>query len=162
PYAMAQHHGIALSGAQVEAHDRGASQVRPRQGVGMNIERAMTIDGWMEKHDLEWLAEKASQHQTIAEVGCWMGRSTRALADNTPGKVWAVDHWKGSEEHQGSFKDNADNPDWCFNLFKQNLHDLIGTKVVPLRNSSVNVAYAFSSIGMKLDMVFIDASHDYD
>src|SRR6266852_6085497 len=40
--------------------------------------------------------------KTIIEVGCWLGTSTRHMASLLPasGKVYAVDHWKGSAEHQ--------------------------------------------------------------
>jgi hypothetical protein len=68
--------------------------------MSVNIENALKITGWMEDHSLVWLAEQAAIHNSIVEVGCWRGKSTTCLADNTSGIVYAVDHWKGSEEHQ--------------------------------------------------------------
>src|SRR5262245_43603198 len=62
----------------------------------VDISRAVTIYGWMSDQSLRWLAEQAQQHQVIVEVGVYQGRTTRALADNTPGRVYAVDDWKGS------------------------------------------------------------------
>src|SRR3990172_2076152 len=68
----------------------------------MNIENALKInEGWMERHDLEWLATYAAKSKRIVEVGSWHGRSTTVLADNTEGIVFAVDTWEGSEEHHG-------------------------------------------------------------
>jgi Methyltransferase domain len=129
----------------------------------VNLERALLIDGWMEQHDLEWLAKQAATHQRIVEVGCWMGRSTMALADNTPGVVWAIDHWNGSEEHQNNFRDNADDPDWLAKIFFHNLGEhIISGKVVPRRMPSVAFAEEWLKYGkVPFDMTFIDASHDY-
>jgi len=127
----------------------------------VNLERALKIDGWMEPHDLEWLAEKAMSHVRIVEIGCWMGRSTRVLADNTLGIVVAVDHWNGSEEHQSMFVNNS--LDWVWNIFEKNLSDHISRgKVFPMRMDSRQAAYHFAATQTRFDMVFIDASHDYD
>lgn len=51
--------------------------------------------------NLEYLI-KEHEVKTVIEVGCWLGASTRAIAQflSEDGKVYAVDHWKGSEEHQ--------------------------------------------------------------
>src|SRR5690242_9264823 len=39
--------------------------------------------------------------KNVVEVGSWLGSSTRHIASLLPpdGKVYAVDHWQGSEEH---------------------------------------------------------------
>ena len=68
----------------------------------MNLERAKLIGScekypgaWMSAYELTWLAEAASLGGLIAEVGAWRGRSTRAMADNTAGFIYAVDPWAG-------------------------------------------------------------------
>lgn len=119
----------------------------------MNIENALKIQGWMEDHDLCWLAEKASTHTRIVEVGCWKGRSTTVLADNTDGVVYAVDTWLGSEEH---------NPpvEGLYESFCANMKSYIANlKVIPVRMPSVDAARVLSS--NVFDMVFIDGAHDY-
>ncbi len=44
--------------------------------------------------------------KTVVEVGAWTGNNTIYLAGMLPkdGMVFAVDHWLGSKEHQGSRK----------------------------------------------------------
>lgn len=129
----------------------------------MNIENALKIEGAMDPPELMWLAEQAAKFRTIVEVGCWQGRSTRVLADNTGGVVWAVDHWLGSEEHAEMMKDKP--PNWLYDIFCMNLLDHIGTdKVFVHRVPSLEMAERFrKALGgqRRFDMVFIDASHDY-
>ena len=59
----------------------------------IDISRSLAIEGWMSSEELEWLAQQAQTHVAIAEVGCFIGRSTRALADHTSGIVYAIDPW---------------------------------------------------------------------
>jgi predicted O-methyltransferase YrrM len=121
----------------------------------MNIENALAIQGWMDPHDLRWLAEKASRHTSIVEVGCWRGRSTTCLADNTPGTVYAIDHWRGSEEHQPVDTEKL------YQMFLDQMAPYITSgKVVPIRMESPIAAAELVSRGLTFDMIFIDASHD--
>jgi predicted O-methyltransferase YrrM len=125
------------------------------------IDNALKIDGWMEPNDLEWLADKAKTHMRIAEVGCWMGRSTTVLADNTNGTVWAIDHWQGSEEHAEAMKDKP--YEWLYHQFCTNMHEyILKLKVVTVKQPSVSAAKFFMSHSHSFDMVFIDASHDFE
>ena len=123
----------------------------------MNIHRASEIPGWMILSELEWLADQSALHVAICEVGCWIGRSTRALADNTIGIVYSVDTFEGSEEHQEFLKDKPH--DWVFSRFLDNTADL--RNVHPIIGLSVEVAKKFASQGQSFDMVFLDAAHDY-
>jgi len=140
----------------------------------MNIANALPIEGWMEPHDLEWLAAHAAGAKRILEVGSWHGRSTMVLADNTEGIIFAVDTWCGSEEHHGSLPDTDKHAyrDFCdraYEAFQRNMKPYIDSgKVIPIHMSSVEAASMFREfnrafgIDLKFDMVFIDAAHDYD
>src|SRR5258705_13563726 len=126
----------------------------------VSLKRAMETEGWMSEPELQWLAEQA-QHGSVVEVGSWMGRTTRAMADNKiDGVVFAVDTWQGSEENQEFLKDKSG--DYLYLTFRQNLLDKIddGT-VTPMRMPSLVAAERFASVGAKFDFVFIDAAHDY-
>lgn len=133
----------------------------------MRLERAKEITGWMDEIELTWLAEQAASHATIVEIGSWMGRSTRALADNSLGQVYAVDAFAafradGTDVDCGTIRyiwaRNGDNFDWQYNQFMENMK---GTNVIVQRMLSVDAAKYFASQGQMFDMIFIDARHDY-
>lgn len=139
----------------------------------MDTTRACKIDGWMSEFELAYLGTLAEKAQTIAEVGSWMGRSTTALAGNTPGKVYAVDTWMGSPEHRALPKHIDENyarslnlgllegkdDDWLFNIFLKNVE---GLPIEPVRMASVEAAKMFAEKGQTFDLIFIDANHDYE
>ncbi len=116
------------------------------------------VSGWMNAAELEWLRDKAKTRMVVVEVGCWMGITTRELARVTPGKVYAVDTWQGSEEHKKLL--NGKDSDWLFRCFQGNVNGF--QNVTPIRRHSVNAADEFKAMGICPDMVFIDASHDYE
>jgi hypothetical protein len=127
----------------------------------VNLERALQTEGWMSEPELAWLSEK-SQHGIVVEVGSWMGRTTRAMADSKlDGTIFAVDTWEGSVENKELLKDKPHG--YLFHQFYENLKDHIATGlVVPIRLPSLKAASHFSSVGLKLNMCFIDASHEYE
>lgn len=130
------------------------------QGVAsqVNIERALTIGGWMSERELIWLATQASKYNRIVEFGSFHGRSTRALADNSPddAHIWAVDPWSGEyRTENGDVMEQVDT--YVMPYFCMNLMDHIRTgKVTPFRTWS----YRFS-LPHLVDMVFIDGDHRY-
>jgi predicted O-methyltransferase YrrM len=129
----------------------------------IDITPSLTIDGWMEPHDLEWLARQAQTHTRIVEVGAWLGRSTMTLANHTAGVVYAVDHWRGSIEHQSRLSQKS--PEWLYDQFHNNLEKHINSgKVIPVPVTSVEAAYRFARVlkSPLFDMVFIDGSHEAD
>lgn len=127
----------------------------------MNLSAALSTDGWMFEAELKWLAEQAQSCQTIIEVGCWKGRSTLALADNTPGQVFAVDHWKGTPGDPGHDAELAKiGREGLYQEFLRNMGDRhISGNVYVMRMSSEEAAPFFHLRSM--DLVFIDAGHAY-
>jgi hypothetical protein len=109
----------------------------------------------MRPDELLWLAQRACTHQRIVEVGSWSGRSTRALADNTPGRVWAIDTFLGSKEHQPLLSQKPQN--WLYEQFLENTKGLSNLEV--MRMTSLEASKKLQD--ERFDMVFIDASHDY-
>lgn len=124
-----------------------------------DIDKARSIFGWMSDHELSWLAAQAKSHKIIVEIGSFQGRSTRALADNTLGVVYAVDTWEGAPEQKALFPSETQD---SMKMFMINMLDHIQAgRVFPLRGTSLHVAREISN-EVKPDMIFIDAAHDYE
>ncbi len=118
----------------------------------VDISNALQIPGFMPEKELKQLALWASEYETILEVGSYMGRSTRAIADNTKGTILAVDDFQGLRELDT-------NPQgWeILNAFHTYMEDhLISGKVEILNTDHANL------VGNKAQMWFIDGSHDYE
>jgi len=114
------------------------------------VAAALPIDGWMDEIELVWLAEHAARHNCILEFGSYKGRSTKALALATPGRVYAVDRWAGDMERD------------VLPQFVNNLSPEIETGKVFIRRMETGRAFhAFKAEGVAPDMVFIDADHEY-
>lgn len=90
------------------------------------ISNAAKINGWMSHQELEFLARAARGLTKILEVGCFKGRSTRVLADNCSGNVYALDPWNGPYRYEDGrvfltmgdehFKEFVKNTQSCNNI----------------------------------------------
>ena len=135
----------------------------------IDISHSLEIPGFMAPNELEWLAEKAQGRKFVAEVGCWMGRSSKALAEHCDGRVLCVDTWKGCAELDHLTPDGA--PDnWMYTNW---LYYTQGSKnVIACHMPSLHAAERLLRYGMWIgdefikmpafDMVFIDGLHDYE
>lgn len=129
----------------------------------INIVRADRIQGMMPSSCLHFFASEAAKCKAVAEVGCWRGRTTRALCDNTSANVFAVDTWLGSPELMqecGFMAQQTGDGDWLFHEFLHNVADCANLKIIRL--PSVEAAAYFRSIGQTFDMVILDAAHDFE
>lgn len=100
----------------------------------------------------------------IVEVGCWKGKSTAYLAVEVINsgkniKVHAVDTWLGSINEVYHMQDVHVKSDTLYDLFLNNIKPC-GDVVTPIRKTSVQASSLYQD--SSLDVVFIDASHDYD
>ena len=122
-----------------------------------DISKALAIEGWMAEGELLWLAEQAQSRRVIVEIGSFLGRSTRALADNTQGLVWAVDDFFGPrDEHVEIWPSHRQK---LFDLFLENMGGLEGRlNVVRKDHASLDS----SDIPYRPDMVFIDGDHQQE
>ena len=97
----------------------------------------------------------------IVEVGSWKGKSTAFLAVEiiNSGKdieIHAVDTWRGSPEHSG---DPYIQNDTLYDLFLSNISP-VSSVIRPVRKASIEAAKDYQDYSV--DVVFIDACHEYD
>ena len=120
------------------------------------LHRAKSIIGWMSDAELEILAIFARESKSIFEIGCYFGKSTRALADNTRGKVHAIDSWEVIN-YAGDGNPAYDSNIITYNIFRCNLNDHIASGkliVNPVNWEDYQSDY-------KADFIFIDGDHKY-
>jgi predicted O-methyltransferase YrrM len=123
--------------------------------MSVDISKALAIEGWMSERELLWLAEQAQSRKVIVEIGSFLGRSTRALADNTKGIVYTVDDFYGPRDVEMW----AANRKEIFDVFLQNMEGLQGRlNVIRKDHASLEV----SDIPYAPDMVFIDGDHEQE
>lgn len=112
----------------------------------LNLAKAVTIDGWMDRDELVWLADQADDVSLTLEIGSFHGRSSRGIADSTEGRLVSVDRWFIEDDYRQNFETN--------------LRDLIESgKVIPIRATSMQ---AFQILRATFDIIFIDADHSFD
>lgn len=100
----------------------------------------------------------------IVEVGCWKGKSVAYLAvevinSNKNIMIHAVDTWLGSPNETYHMADSHVKTDTLYDLFLNNIKPCSDV-VTPIRKTSVEASSLYQD--GSLDVVFIDASHDYD
>jgi MMP 1-O-methyltransferase len=116
----------------------------------MNIEKALTIQGWMGETELLWLAQAAAKVPkggSIVEIGSYKGRSTCALAENTEARVYSVDIWS-----------ECGTDGWYYDVFRANTAHL--KNVRPINHASIWAARKAADLSRRFDLIFIDAAHD--
>ena len=100
-----------------------------------------------------------SEAARVVEVGTWLGKTAITMAD-AGAEVTCVDVWR-------DFDSDADimsslyraNGERVYNTFLSNIGTRKGRSIFPLRMTSVEAAL---EIKEPVDMVFIDANHEYE
>jgi hypothetical protein len=115
------------------------------------------IEGWMSEEELDWLYATAATMESVAEIGCWKGRSTFALLSGCKGKVYAVDHWQGTnpgQERRPHFTETEVGID-VFQIFLTNVGHFPNLFCVGAPSPDG------AALIPRVLMVFIDGDHEY-
>ena len=119
--------------------------------------------GWCDEPNQKMLSGLLDESTKIViELGSWLGSSSRFILEHAPhAKIFCVDHWFGSQEHQESENEfiRTQLPT-LFETYLVNLWDY-RSRIVPLRTDSTRGLREVYRFGIKPDLIYIDASHDY-
>ena len=123
--------------------------------------------GWFENQKPMEQAINNNYVKVVIEVGSWLGKSTRYIASLLPleGKVYAVDHWKGSAENQSGETGWHRALPYLYQQFLSNIiHAGLANKIIPIKMASVEAANVLCHppYNVTADLIYIDASHDTD
>lgn len=119
------------------------------------------IKGWAFDYRYFEKVIKEKKVKTIIEVGVFLGNWCCHVAKNLPegGRHFAVDHWMGCPVYEQGIWDKKENE---FRQFLSNIiHSKLTDKVIPVRMPSLEAAKKFKALGIKADLIYIDAAHDY-
>jgi predicted O-methyltransferase YrrM len=107
----------------------------------------------MSTDESKWLYETAQKMNSIIEIGSWMGKSTYLFCSGCKGNVYAIDHFKGSEEI-------PEVPSNLFEIFMGNIGHFTNLRVLAMTSEE---AWGYDNIiPLSVDMIFIDGAHDYN
>lgn len=102
----------------------------------------------------------------IVELGSWLGVSARFMLDHAPNaEIVCIDHWKGSKEHfDPSVKEYEDFQIMLPTLYEAFLHECweYRDRIVPLRVNSLDGLKIIHEYGLRPEVIYVDASHEYE
>src|SRR5208283_2599007 len=122
------------------------------------------VQGFLMDKDIEFLqyfVQRLPARATIVEIGSYMGLSTLVMArtlfltGNLTARIFGVDTFEGSEEHQGA---EVIKKGRLFDIFEANIESSgLRGLIQPVRMDSVEASANFPN--GKTDMLFIDGDH---
>lgn len=114
---------------------------------------ATNVPGWTSPAELAWLAQQAKRFDSVVEIGAWMGRSTMVLLSNCRGTLITIDNW--DVELMRPYGDARK----ARNVFYRNVENHPNHENLWILE--VDSRKAASIVTQQVDMVFIDANHNY-
>lgn len=117
------------------------------------LSEAEKIEGWMDKEELYWLMGLSSGSTVGVEIGCYCGRSTKAMAGSIRELLVCVDPWnmKGISDAEEKFRKNLWNE-----IETKRVHVIRG------ESQSVKSQVLEALGGRPADFIFLDGDHSYD
>lgn len=118
--------------------------------------------GWFGPEHVELLSPCVGpKTQVILELGSWMGKSTRWLANQAPqATVIAVDHWQGSPEHVNDENYRKLIPT-LYDTFIKGCWPL-KDRIIALKMDTVQGMWTVLGHEVMPDVIYLDASHEYE
>lgn len=106
---------------------------------------------------IRWVVE-TNNVKTIAEVGVQDGKFSSHLVSLNPQKLYLIDSWR----HIPGQVDRANvSDDGHLIKYLMVLEKFLRPNVYVIRGESVDVAKSMIKLGIKIDLVYLDADHSY-
>jgi len=121
----------------------------------------LNLDGWCNPANRIHLKRITLEKQPkiVVELGVWMGLSISIIAQNmlSNSKLYAVDTFKGSNEHITDPQYSQFLPTLYQQFLSNMIHLKITDKVIPVKMTTLEAALF---LDIKPEMVYVDASHE--
>lgn len=138
--------------------------------------KAVDGQGWCADHPIFGNVIADKEPQLIVEVGTWKGASAMVMAKaareiNPDAKVVCVDTWLGSPDFwdnfsdprtYGSFKMRNGYPQVYYTFLNNIVCAGLQDVVIPFPSTSYVASEWFRKRNIQPDLVYIDATHEYD
>jgi cephalosporin hydroxylase len=130
-----------------------------------------SVTGWGGKDPIFRKFIRRLRPQVIIEVGSWKGESAITMAEtcqlyDLPCSIICVDTWLGSEEHilncAKDLKLIHGYPSLYYQFLSNVVHRKVHDIIVPLPTASITAASVIKKLNIKADLIYIDASHQYE
>ena len=113
------------------------------------------VAGWFSFKEQQFIYNTAKKMESMIELGSWKGKSTHAACSSGCPRVVAIDTWKGSEFEPQAHAEARSGA--VYDEFIKNVGHFDNLTII---KNDINLVV--DSIPDKsVDMVFIDASHEY-
>ncbi len=137
---------------------------------------SVDLQGWGSDAPLLRQAVEKIKPRLVIEVGTWKGRSAITIAGwlkglGVPAAIVCVDTWLGSTEHitdpaASQFAADLKLRNGYPQLYYTFLNNVVCSghrdMIIPFPNTSENAAVVLSKLGVKADLIYVDAAHEYD
>lgn len=119
-------------------------------------------EGWLFPSTQEMLARFLStETKLVIELGSWLGLSTRFIASRAPrATVIAIDHWKGSPEHQHDPGLSELLPKLYETFLVNCWNDR--ARIIPVRSGTLEGLERVARHGLQPDLIYVDADHRFE
>lgn len=150
-------------------------QASPYDGFAADKE-TVDLQGWGSDAPLLRQAVEKIKPGLVIEVGTWKGLSAITIAGwlkglAVPSAIICIDTWLGSTEHiidpaKSQFVADLKLRNGYPQLYYTFLNNVICSghqdMIIPFPNTSENAAVVLAKLGVKADLVYIDASHEHE
>lgn len=146
------------------------------EGIYSNVELLpLDLQGWNGNSNIFFDLINETQAKTIIEVGTWKGQSAinMALSIKKLGlksKLYCVDTWLGATEFLTTHAHTRERnllqkngyPQIYYQFLSNVIHSGVQDVILPIPNTSTNAARYLKNNNISADLIYIDASHEYE